>query len=110
MKVETIIERVSFTTGISKEDIKSKSRKKHLVIARSICMYLIKKHTILNLETIGRTFGKRDHSTVIHSLRSIEDVMFTDNATRKLVYECDFYFKSNTEKCNVVCIQRVSPF
>lgn len=109
MITETIIERVSLKTGLSKKAIKSKSRKKELVMARNVCMYLMKKHTILSLATIGATFGKRDHSTVLHALKNMEDDLFKNSTVKKLVYECDFYFKSNTEKCNVVCLQKVAP-
>lgn len=54
-------------------DLKAKSRTQPLVTARQISMYLIKKYLDKSLVEIGRSFGGKDHSTVINALRRIED-------------------------------------
>lgn len=54
-------------------DLNSKSRVKPIVVARQVTMYLIKKHLDKSLVDIGRSFGGRDHTTVLNALRRIED-------------------------------------
>lgn len=53
-------------------DLKSKNRSKPLLLARQLSMYLIKNHLDKSLVEIGRSFGGRDHTTVLNSLRKIE--------------------------------------
>jgi chromosomal replication initiator protein len=47
-------------------------------MARQLSMYLAKNYTNSSLKTIGDSFGGRDHSTVIHSLKTVQDIMDTD--------------------------------
>ena len=56
----------------SNVDLKSKNRSKPLLLARQLSMYLIKNHLDKSLVEIGRSFGGRDHTTVLNSLRKIE--------------------------------------
>ena len=53
-------------------DLKSKNRSKPLLLARQLSMYLIKNHLDKSLVEIGRSFGGRDHTTVLNALRKIE--------------------------------------
>ncbi|MEO1219198.1 MAG: chromosomal replication initiator protein DnaA [Bacteroidota bacterium] len=62
---------------ISLERLKSKSRKKEIVMARHVAMYLAKKYTNHSLKSIGYYCGGRDHSTVIHALQTINDMLTT---------------------------------
>jgi chromosomal replication initiator protein len=64
--------------GVRMVDLKSKNRSKPLVIARQVSMYLIKKHLDKSLVDIGRSFGGRDHTTVINALRKIEAKQSSD--------------------------------
>ena len=63
---------------ISVEDLKDKTRKKEIVIARQVAMYLCKEYTNHSLKSIGYHFGGRDHSTVIHAVQSVSDMMDVD--------------------------------
>jgi chromosomal replication initiator protein len=72
---------------VSIEDVKSKSRKKELVIPRQVGIYLAKNYTTLSLKTIGLHFGGRDHSTVIHSIETVEDMMVTDKKFKAQMIE-----------------------
>lgn len=63
---------------ISLDDIRGKSRKKETVIARQVAMHLAKEYTNHSLKSIGDYFGGRDHSTVIHALQSVDDMLATD--------------------------------
>ena len=71
---ETIIDKIADYYKILPRDIKGKSRKRHFVKARFIAMYCIKNNTSLTLKTIGDMVG-RDHTTIIHSLRTIENTL-----------------------------------
>lgn len=61
------------------EDLKDKTRKKEIVIARQVAMYLCKEYTQHSLKSIGYHFGGRDHSTVIHAVTSVSDMMDVDS-------------------------------
>lgn len=63
---------------VSVEDLKAKTRKKEIVIARQVSMYLCKEYTNHSLKSIGYHFGGRDHSTVIHAVQSVSDLMDLD--------------------------------
>ena len=68
--------------NIEYEKLQSKTRTADVVNARQIAMYLAKKFTKCSLKTIGDHFGKRDHTTVIHSVQKVEDYMKTDEKYR----------------------------
>ena len=65
--------------------IKSKTRKREIVQARQISMYLAKSHTKSSLKSIGMHFGGRDHSTVIYACQTVDDLMETDKKFRAYV-------------------------
>ncbi|MDX2194888.1 MAG: chromosomal replication initiator protein DnaA [Cytophagales bacterium] len=83
---------------ISVEDLVSKSRKKELVIPRQVGIYLAKNYTTLSLKTIGMYFGGRDHSTVIHSIESVEDMLVTNKVFRTQMQELQKRMKLKTNK------------
>ena len=58
--------------------MKGKVKKREIVIPRQVAMYFCKRFTQLTLALIGENFGGRDHSTVIHALESVEDMMKAD--------------------------------
>jgi chromosomal replication initiator protein len=64
-----------------------KTRKREVVQARQITMYLAKIFTKNSLKTIGEHFGGRDHTTVIHSCQTVKDLMDTDPIFRENVIE-----------------------
>jgi chromosomal replication initiator protein len=59
-------------------DLKSKTRTRPLVVARQVAMWLVKKHLDRSLVDIGRSFGGKDHTTVMNALRRIEDALNKD--------------------------------
>lgn len=61
------------------ELLKSKTRKREIVQARQISMFLAKKYTKTSLANIGKFFGGRDHSTVIHACQTVSNLMDTDS-------------------------------
>ncbi|UJP64985.1 chromosomal replication initiator protein DnaA [Mongoliitalea daihaiensis] len=75
------------------EDLKAKTRKKEIVTARQVAMYFSKEFTNHSLKSIGYHFGGRDHSTVIHAVQTVNDLMDTDTAFRNAVNELKKKFK-----------------
>lgn len=63
------------------------SRRQATVRARGVAIYLVRKLTGQSLEEIGRHFGQRDHSTILHSFRKIEKAKETDPLVRKSIHE-----------------------
>ena len=78
---------VSKYFNISIEDMKDKARKKEIVIARQVAMYFSKDFTNNSLKSFGFHFGGRDHSTVIHAVQSVNDMIDTDSIFRKNIKE-----------------------
>ncbi len=78
VNIDYIQKYVSNYFDVSIELLKAKTRKREIVVARQVAMYLAKKHTNMSLKSIGYHFGGRDHSTVIHAISTVEDIMETD--------------------------------
>ncbi len=72
IKIEDILKVVSRHFGVSKGDILSQRRHRSVVWPRQVGMYLAKQLTSRSLPEIGRRFGNRDHTTVLHAIRKIE--------------------------------------
>jgi chromosomal replication initiator protein len=77
--IDYIQKTVSEYYKIDLNDLKAKTRKKEIVIARQIAMYFSKEYTNHSLKSIGYHFGGRDHSTVIHAVQSVNDMIDTNN-------------------------------
>jgi chromosomal replication initiator protein len=75
------------------EALQSKKRTKDLTVPRQVAMFLIKDLFDVSLVEIGRMFGGRDHSTVIHSIAKVEEEMSTDPAFRQRVEELRASFR-----------------
>jgi len=78
ISVEEVMRIVSEYFKVRISDLKSSSRAKPIVIPRQIAMYLIKRFLDKSLVEIGKTFGGRDHTTVINSLEKVELLQTTD--------------------------------
>jgi len=70
---------------VDENKLREKNRKKEIVLARQIAMFLSKKLTKSSLKTIGLHFGGRDHSTVIHAFNSVDQMLSDDNSTKDIV-------------------------
>lgn len=94
---ETSIEVIQNTVcdyfGISIEDLNSKSRKRQVAMARQIAMYLSHQKTNTPLKTIGKKFGGRDHSTVIHANRAVKAKQAKDETYKKILEELKHQIK-----------------
>jgi chromosomal replication initiator protein len=87
ISVQEIIDEVAQYFSISPEELCSASRSRQLVNARQIAMYLTRELTDLSLPRIGRAFGNRDHSTVMHATQKIAGLMTERRATYDQVQE-----------------------
>ena len=74
--------------------IQTSSRKREIVQARQITMYLAKKYTDCSFSHIGKIVGKRDHATVLHACKTIKDQMETSKAFRSSVEEIEVELRS----------------
>ncbi len=74
---------------LSVDKLGGKTRKRQFVIARQLSMYLSKNLTDKSLKAIGEMFGGRDHSTVIYSIRTVQDLMETDLVFKDTVSELE---------------------
>lgn len=67
--------------------MKGKTRKREVVVPRQVSMYLTKEFTNMSLKSIGYHFGNRDHSTVIHAIKTVNDMMDTDQKFYSLMQD-----------------------
>jgi chromosomal replication initiator protein len=79
VKIEDILKIVGRHYNVARSDLLSPRRARSVVMPRQVGMYLAKKLTPRSLPEIGRRFGGRDHSTVLHAVRKIEEQMRTDD-------------------------------
>ena len=79
ISIEEIQRKVSDHFNIRMSDLVGPKRLRIYARPRQIAMYLAKMHTSRSLPEIGRHFGKRDHTTVMHGVRRIEELMTTDS-------------------------------
>ena len=65
--------------------LQSKTRKRHIVQARQLAMFFAKKYTKASLASIGSQIGKRDHATVLHACKTVDNLAETDKQFRKYI-------------------------
>ena len=71
--IQQIIDAVTRFYNVRLADLQSKKRHKSIALPRQVCMYLARQKTRYSLEEIGGYFGGRDHTTVMHAIRTITD-------------------------------------
>src|SRR5262245_22852167 len=70
--IQQIIDNVTKYFNVRVADLQSKKRHKSIAFPRQVCMYLARRHTRYSLEEIGGYFGGRDHTTVLHAVRTVD--------------------------------------
>lgn len=80
VKIEDIQRVVARQYNVSRSDLLSSRRTANVVRPRQVAMYLAKTLTLRSLPEIGRRFGGRDHTTVLHAVRKIESLLGNDTA------------------------------
>ncbi len=79
VEIDEVIRTVSEYFGIRASDLTGPKRTQNIARSRQVAVYLVKSLTVKSLSEIGRRFGNRDHSTVLHSVRRVEKMMAEDN-------------------------------
>jgi chromosomal replication initiator protein len=83
--IDTIQKFVSDYYQLKVTELKSKNNSKSVALPRQIAMYLCKTLTHASLPEIGRSFGGKHHSTVIHSINKVEDLRKKDPDFNSLI-------------------------
>ncbi len=82
---EVIIDEVCKFYNIEPPVLRGQGRAKDISLARQIAMYLIRRMTNLSLKEIGKEFEGRDHTTVLHSLERVEELVKTDPEKAEII-------------------------
>ena len=87
VSVESIQKIVATYFNLNLQEMLSSRRSRSLARPRQIAMYLAKQHTTNSLPDIGRKFSNRDHTTVIHAVKKIDELIKKDNDIKQSVFE-----------------------
>ena len=87
--LQRIIEIVTRFYGVKLSDLQSRRRHKSVTEPRQVCMWLARRRTRFSLEEIGGYFGGRDHTTVMHSVKAVDERIATDPAVAEQVKSLD---------------------
>ena len=87
INVESIQNMVASYFNLNLQEMLSPRRSRSLARPRQIAMYLAKQHTTNSLPDIGRKFSNRDHTTVIHAVKKIDELIKNDNEIKQSVIE-----------------------
>lgn len=93
LTIDDILEKVCNHFKVSATAVNSKSRKRDLVVARQVSMYLSQKYTKMPASRIGKLIGGRDHSTVIHSCTQVEQRLKADRTFSEEIVSIENSFK-----------------
>ena len=93
LTVDEIVDTVCEHFNVSPEEVGGKSRKRNLVTARQVSMYLAQKHTKMPASRIGKLIAGRDHSTVLHSCEKVEQRMRIDASFSDDIQKIEKAFK-----------------
>jgi chromosomal replication initiator protein len=86
LTIDAIQKAVAERLQIRQSQLKEKSNTKKVVFPRQVAMYLVKELTDASLPEIGRAFGGKHHTTVIHSIQKIEQMRKTDPELNRLLH------------------------
>ena len=92
---ELIIEVVARQYNLTSEDLTGKKRSQDIALPRQVAMYLCRSMTALSTNAIGRAFGGRDHTTVLHGCDKVSEAMESDFAFKKKVEELKGFVENN---------------
>jgi len=93
ISVDYISKKVCEYYGLEMEVLQSRSRKREIVQARQIAMFFSKSLTNSSLATIGAKIGKKDHATVLHACKTINNLIETDRELKHQIKEIETQLK-----------------
>lgn len=94
---DVIIREVCKFYGIEENALRGQSRVKDTATARQVAMFLIRSQTTLSLNDIGREFGNRDHTTVLHAINRVEERMKNDADLTEIIKDIKANINSQYE-------------
>ncbi len=83
--IEQIQKRVGEVFGLRAQDLKMRSNSKVIAYPRQVAMFIVKRLTSASLPEIGRQFGGKHHTTVLHSINKIESLRHSDKDSNKTI-------------------------
>jgi chromosomal replication initiator protein len=83
VSIDRIIEKTATFYNVPVNNVLEKNKRKEVALCRQVAMYISKKLTNHSLKSIGLNFGGRDHSTVIHAVEVVEEMIKNDPGTAK---------------------------
>jgi chromosomal replication initiator protein len=83
--IEQIQKRVGEVFGLRAQDLKVRSNSQQIAFPRQVAMFVVKQLTSASLPEIGRQFGGKHHTTVLHSINKIESQRLTDKDLNKKI-------------------------
>ncbi len=89
MTIDKVCSTVCEYFNISRETLNSPSRKRHIVQARQISMYMSRNLINCSLSTIGSAIGGKDHATVLHACNTVSDLMSTDKLFKQYISDIE---------------------
>ena len=92
---QAVVNYICSTYHIDEDVLRGQSRGREVVTARQIAMYLMRRMICMNLVDIGKEFGDRDHTTVLHSLDKVEKQMRSDPAFAEIVKQITTNINAN---------------
>ena len=87
--IQQIFDVVTKYYNVRPSDLQGKKRNKSITFPRQVCMFLARRYTRYSLEEIGGYFGGRDHTTVMHGIRSIDDDLRVDREAQNQVAQLE---------------------
>ncbi len=93
LTIDDILEKVCDHFNVTSKDVNSRSRKRDIVVARQVSMYLAQKYTKMPASRIGKLVGGRDHSTVIHSCNQVAGRLKVDKGFSAEISSIENSFK-----------------
>jgi chromosomal replication initiator protein len=97
ISVDQIINQVALRLQLSERLLRSQSRRKNVVLGRSIAIYLIRKLTNVSLKSIGTAFGNRDHATILHAIQKVEHSQPEDMQLSRLLDELQISLQGSSD-------------
>ena len=89
LDIQDIKKKVAEKFGVSVSDIDSEKKQKDIVIPRQVAMYIAKNLTSKSLPEIGKSFGGRDHATVIYAVKKVRELMIANPRLENLIKETE---------------------
>ena len=95
LSIEDVVRKVVEITGINESNIVGKSRKKEFVEARQTAMFLCRSLLDTSLSSVGMYFGGRDHTTVMHAIKTIEQKKTEKTKVNQTINQITSDFNTN---------------